>query len=110
MGEFVKKNYKNFTYAKEEFAGLGFIENISQNSKEILSFNNIEEFIDLLINHIEKAKMIEVNATYQCGKCKAIKEEKCITIRHHREIEKINMYCKKCGIPMKLIKITNKYE
>ena len=54
--------------------------------------------------------MIEVNAIYQCEKCKAIKEEKCITIRHHKEIEKINIYCKNCGIPMKLIKITNKYE
>lgn len=110
MGEFIEKNYSNFTYNREGLAGLGFIENLSQNSKEAISLNNIEEFIDLLIKHIEKAKMIEVNAIYQCEKCKAIKEEKCITIRHHKEIEKINIYCKKCGIPMKLIKITNKYE
>ena len=109
MGEFIKKNYSNFTYNRE-IVKLGFVENLSKNAKEAISLNNIEEFIDLLINHIEKVKMIEVNATYQCKKCKAIKEEKCITIRHHKEIEKINIYCKKCGIPMKLIKITNKYE
>lgn len=110
MGEFIKKNYSNFTYNSEGVVGLGFIENPSQNSKEAISLNNIEEFIDLLINHIEKVKMIEVNAIYQCEKCKAIKEEKCVTIRRHKEIGKINIYCKKCGIPMKLIKITNKYE
>lgn len=110
MGEFIKKNYSNFTYNREGFTGLGFIENLSQNDKETISLNNVEEFIDLLINHIEKVKMIEVNAIYQCEECKTIKEEKCITIRHHKEIGKINIYCKKCKIPMKLIKITNRYE
>ena len=50
MGEFIKKNYSNFTYNREGLAGLGFIENLSQNSKEAISLNNIEEFIDAFEN------------------------------------------------------------
>ena len=31
MEEFIEKNYSNFTYNREGFTGLGFIENLSQN-------------------------------------------------------------------------------
>ena len=110
MEKIIKQNCNNFTYENGVFTKLGFVEILPQNSKESINLNNIEDFIDLLIKHIEKVKMIEANSIYQCEKCKAIKEEKCITIRHHKEIERINIYCKNCGIPMKLIKITNKYE
>ena len=54
--------------------------------------------------------MIEAHNVYECEKCKKRKKEKCVTIRHHKEIEKINLYCTDCGTPMKLIEVSNRYK
>ena len=110
MEGIIKQNNSKFTYKKGEFIGLGFKEILHENTKEPITLNNIEDFINLLINNVEEVQMIEAHNVYECEKCKKRKKEKCVTIRHHKEIEKINLYCTDCGIPMKLIDVSNRYK
>ena len=61
MEGIIKQNNSKFTYKKGEFIGLGFKEILHENTKEPITLNNIEDFINLLINNIEEVQKIAKN-------------------------------------------------
>lgn len=107
MGEIVEYKCNNCGYKIEAWTGLGFLSLKSKNDKkfieELIKMNDTEYFRDLLKNHIDEVKILESNEMYQCENCNALEKHKYIKIICHKQVGIINVYCKKCKIPMILV-------
>lgn len=107
MGEMVKYKCNNCGYEIEAWTGIGILSFKNKNDKkfieELIKMNDTEYFRDLLTNHIDEVEIIETNEIYQCKNCNTLEEHKCIIIRYHKEVGRINVYCKKCEKPMILV-------
>lgn len=108
MGEIKKYKCDNCGYEVEAWLGIGFMSFKNKNDKkfikELIKMSNTECFKDLLTNHIDEIEIIESREMYQCEECNTLEEHKCITIECHKEINRTNAYCEKCGKPMLLVK------